>query len=677
MDERYKQLSYIQSSGNQYINTGLHITSGRVRMELQYEYITIGSDEDNIIGSFNNWPSSSGLFAFGSDGSGARQRSIISSGRNFRSVQAPQPQTGVIYTSTADISSSGQSITVNGTSYTGDGYTVGSAESIYIFCNGGEVKHFASVKLYYLKIWDDNTLIADYIPAVDTEEGVGGLYNTLDDTFLKSGNGDFEYTTWVIKDDSLSNIFSIPLPTPGTPPAAMWRIESGVNLGFPYNDLMIGLTSYTLNPVEQDHYVCVYDMWTPQTGFDNNGLAILGPTSCKVTEQLNGGWAVTLEHPIDSDNKWEYIKQGNYLKVLGQLFTINKVELSYSGNSGKLTAWGEHVFYQLNDPWIPEGTRIVGTTDTSHAATGNSIISAMMSSFITHNGPGQMAYNFGFSSDMVASSEDRRIALFGIYKWDGIESGMTPIDFLLGNNGFISSFGGELYRDNFYFSINSRMEHSQDSAFELRAGLNVKSIRRTVDLSTYCTYFKAYTDDGYWWAVAWDPSTVIDQYPHNIVREKKFSINTYGVKGMNDFESRFKMMLLVAEGQAWFSQNCMPFITYVIDVKDMIKNKEYSDVSMFRFKVGDKGRIYDERFGRPINVEITKTVTDGITGEVTQVQFGSTRSFTRTSGYKPIEESDIYVPVPQAASFRIKDSKGRYLKDSNNKKIVREVELNG
>lgn len=425
-------------------------------------------------------------------------------------------------------------------------------------------------------------------------------------------------------------------------------------------------------PVTQDEYIRIFDMRTPQTGFDTNGLAILSPTSCKITEELNGGWNVILEHPIDEYGKWEYIKEGNYLKIRGQLFTINKVEIGYTGNSGKLTAWGEHIFYQLNDPWIPIGTDI-SDNDPYVESTGQTILAAAMNAMRYNEDEYMVIYEYSYASDLASTKDDRRVAFYGIWKWLDTQ-GMTPVEFILGSDGFISSFGGELYRDNFYFSIDKRMEGSQDNAFVLKADLNIKSIRRTVDLSTFCTHFTAMTEDGYLWGVSWLASTTLGQYPHNIVREKMFSIDTHGISSpIVDM----KMVFLIAEGDRWFRQQCQPLITYSVDVKDLSKHPDYKDIKMFRFKVGDKGLIYDDRFGRPINLQITKTVTNGITGEVEQVQFGNTRSFTRNINYEPISENDIYVPVPTEQAYPLRDSNGLRLIDKNGKKILRKVNTNG
>ena len=45
--------------------------------------------------------------------------------------------------------------------------------------------------------------------------------------------------------------------------------------------------------------ICVYP--ADCKDFSNNGLGIVLPQSCTVTETLNGEWELTLIHPIDVD----------------------------------------------------------------------------------------------------------------------------------------------------------------------------------------------------------------------------------------------------------------------------------------------------------------------------------------------------------------------------------------
>ena len=59
--------------------------------------------------------------------------------------------------------------------------------------------------------------------------------------------------------------------------------------------------------------ICVYP--SDCTDFSNNGLGVVAPQSCTVTETLNGEWELTLVHPIDDLGKWQRLTEGNILRA--------------------------------------------------------------------------------------------------------------------------------------------------------------------------------------------------------------------------------------------------------------------------------------------------------------------------------------------------------------------------
>ena len=49
--------------------------------------------------------------------------------------------------------------------------------------------------------------------------------------------------------------------------------------------------------------------------FSTNGLGLLTPLACTVTEQAQGRWELALEQPIDGTNRWALLAAGRILKV--------------------------------------------------------------------------------------------------------------------------------------------------------------------------------------------------------------------------------------------------------------------------------------------------------------------------------------------------------------------------
>ena len=59
--------------------------------------------------------------------------------------------------------------------------------------------------------------------------------------------------------------------------------------------------------------ICVY----PQdcNDFTTNGLCVLQPTTCEVTETLNGEWELSMVHPLDDRDRWAYLQVGCIIKA--------------------------------------------------------------------------------------------------------------------------------------------------------------------------------------------------------------------------------------------------------------------------------------------------------------------------------------------------------------------------
>lgn len=359
------------------------------------------------------------------------------------------------------------------------------------------------------------------------------------------------------------------------------------------------------------NYICVFDMQTKQDEFDGNGLVILEPTQCRVTEELNGGWNVMLVHPKDKDGKWRFILEMNIIKCLGQLFIIRKVTSKNTANSQTVTAYAEHITYHLNDYWLFPGTSIAGYY-------GQTLIDSILAQMWDVGEEDQTRYTFDIQSDLYSDETFK--------EWYEMPEGHTPYEMILGSNGFTSLIGGELYRDNFTVKITERMYGAEDNAFILHPDLNLKSVEKTVDVQTFCTYFRAYDDRGGWWAVAWDPSTLPRAYPHNIVRSQNFTFDVA--------DEYYDMEMLVRKAQDYFGRHCAPLVSFRINVQDLKRHPEYKDFeNNYRFKVGDIGKVWDSEAERYYDLEITKTVKDGLTGDCIEVVIGTERSFTRPAAY--------------------------------------------
>lgn len=380
--------------------------------------------------------------------------------------------------------------------------------------------------------------------------------------------------------------------------------------------------SPNLDTLPDENYITIYDMHTKQNNFENNGLAVLTPISCTVTESYNAEWSVTLEHPIDREQKWKYITEFNIIKVLGQLFVIKKVDHSWTGNSGKVTAYAEHVFYQMNDAWLKQGTYISGADGKSIIA--NALIWSVIGNFETGE---TTIYSYGFDSDLTDKNVGIHMLSVCRNKWNPIQNGMTPNEFLLGSDGFIANFGGELYRDNFYFSINKEMENALADSFDIHIGMNLTGIRRTIDTTSLCTSFTAFDKFGNGLSYFWKESYTV---PHHILRSQVYD---FGENYTGDME------LLNHEAKKYFDRYSEPTATFTVTVEDVKNNPDYREfVNNSRYKVGDRGIIFDERLDTSIETRITKNVKNGLNGKLLEVVFSAVKGYSRGDYDISIEE---------------------------------------
>lgn len=462
---------------------------------------------------------------------------------------------------------------------------------------------------------------------------------------------------WQIQGGDLTNSEFIEMPEyilmPDLP-LSVWQCNPLVEGGEALVPLFPDWEEINIQPVKQQPYVSVYDIFTPQAQLAinaSNGLAILTPTLCEDTEELGGSWTLSLDHPIDPEERYKLIIEGNIIRAGGQLFTVKKTDEIWEGNSGKVSAECECIWYQWGDGWIYAAydtpTQII-------AKNGNQAITSIMEKTAQDVPTGGMVYAFDGHSDMIYDTEYLGVT----------EDGCTPIEFILGEKGIIASKGGELHRDNFRFSVNSRKEGAKDNAFRISVGKNLRGIKRTVDTSTMCTYFTLMdrdTGDACSWA--WDGLDLIlhNMIPHQIIRMQfvSYPANT---------EKRFEHLL--QDGARIFDSMCRPIICYEIDLEDVRQNPDFEITADESLRCGDSGIVFDSRLGGEIPLEITKTTYDRITGKCKKIVVGDKQSFVQHSSAPvvfPIQ------PEVVGGTVWVSDSTGRKLYDKNGVKIVTEV----
>lgn len=182
LPDNVEQLEYIESTGTQYIDTGV-FPSNNLKINIKACYTN--SNSSYMLGSDNAY--NAGIhIRLDSKYIGIFGGSIMNTGV-VSQVNVPVTitlQNNKIY---VDGQQKGSGSPQDVSKY--------SKSSIYVFCThrGGEAKYNASMRLYELQMYDGDTLIRDFIPILD-ENDVAYLYDKVEKKFYyNSGTGTFNY----------------------------------------------------------------------------------------------------------------------------------------------------------------------------------------------------------------------------------------------------------------------------------------------------------------------------------------------------------------------------------------------------------------------------------------------------------------------------------------------------
>lgn len=164
----YRQLTYIQSTGSQYINTGFVPTSN-TRIDAEFQ-VTSNIGNKNLFGGDTT------AYVFDSMTDTSIEYSVGNSGWKTVNVSS--------ITTKFSISINKSRILFNGSLIASFSQTITSNNPLYIFLRYGGTA-YGSAKLYSFKIYENDVIIHDYKPCKN-DSGEIGLYDVIDDQFYAS-----------------------------------------------------------------------------------------------------------------------------------------------------------------------------------------------------------------------------------------------------------------------------------------------------------------------------------------------------------------------------------------------------------------------------------------------------------------------------------------------------------
>ena len=176
-------LEYIQSSGTQYIDTGFK-PNQNTRVVMDIEILSTSGTTAAIFGARNSTSSSNNAFVLWKISNSA-----------FRSdYRSSTSKVSVTPIGRHTIDKNKNAITIDSTRATHTAGTFQASYNLCLFANNGSGtidSRKIHAKLYSCQIYDNGTLIRDYIP-IRSDDGSIGLYDQINEVFYPNkGSGTF------------------------------------------------------------------------------------------------------------------------------------------------------------------------------------------------------------------------------------------------------------------------------------------------------------------------------------------------------------------------------------------------------------------------------------------------------------------------------------------------------
>ncbi len=181
----YTQLEYIESSGTQYIDTGYNLTSEVLKYDLEFE-TTSSTSAFTLIGNSDDGDTNFGINFYSNQFYVGTSRWLLSGNswtKNQKYHKLIEANNGTLTVITDGVS---QSATYTSTLY--------KKSSIALFACKCDTKFSNSsshAKIYQAKIYDNNVLVRNFVPAKDSSNVVG-MYDLVEGKFYtNAGTGTF------------------------------------------------------------------------------------------------------------------------------------------------------------------------------------------------------------------------------------------------------------------------------------------------------------------------------------------------------------------------------------------------------------------------------------------------------------------------------------------------------
>lgn len=326
-----------------------------------------------------------------------------------------------------------------------------------------------------------------------------------------------------------------------------------------------------------------------ETDFTHNGLMILQPIEAVVTEEINGDYSLKLTMP----RGFSEIENEQIIKVptpkTDQLFRVYNSDIDMLGNP---VFYARHIFYDLLDYFL-EDTR----------PTGNGTLAI---SKILENTP------FTGTSDI----ETVNTAYYQT---------MSPVKAILGaDNAFITVWGGEVERDNFFVRIKKRI--GADRSVSIRYRKNLTGLRLVTDLSNVATKIMptGLREDGQ--TLLKLPEKYVESpLIGNYVNAKTTRIHYSDVKISEEMSESQALEALRNTAKQEFENGIdKPQVTATVEFVPLQDTEEYKDFSVLeKVYIGDTVQIFHEDLKIELSTKVISYEFDALSKRYKKVILGN------------------------------------------------------
>lgn len=322
------------------------------------------------------------------------------------------------------------------------------------------------------------------------------------------------------------------------------------------------------------------------------GLGVLTDAmSCKVTEERNGAFELTMVYPVTGIHYEEIVERCIILAPpnpsdLWQPFRIYRITKPMRG---KVTIYGEHISYDLNGKTV---LPFVAFSPEEAAA-----------ALVEYAHP---AHDFTFFSDIASESSVTVKIPSGIRSILGGQSG-----------SMLDVYGGEYKFDRFHVSLLAA--RGEDRGATIRYGKNLTDIEQDKNISEMYTHVFPY-----WSNADGDEVVYLPEYTVPVPGEFDHQRN-YHLDLSTDFEEAPTEDEIRAYTESYISRNDLgkPRVSITASFVQLEQSIEYKDLLPVELvRLCDTVHVYYEKLGIDTTAKVIKTVYDVLLDRYDHVEIG-------------------------------------------------------